>query len=347
MYECIREQSETLARIVESQAAQAEALARRMESAARIHVVGIGTSWHAALVSEHLLRTVGERHDARAWNAHEFVHHPPELLGEDVVVVLSHTGRKRVSREAIELAHSAGATTALVTGEDTEADTDQADIVITTSTPERSAAYTMSHTGAMTAMALVAASISGTSSDGALDAVRALPQAMEAALATDDDARALAGRYSDSRWLAFAGGGPNAATAYEAALKINEAAYMVTTGFELEQFLHGPFIATTKGCLLTVIAPPGPYRARAAQLVKAGQAAGADVVALVEGLDGAFAGADGILRLPSVAEFLSPIVYLPPLQLFTYWLALEQGVNPDTFRMDQAEHKAAFDQYGL
>lgn len=347
MYECIREQPEAIARVIDTQASAAAELAGRIEAAARVHIVGIGTSWHASLVSESLLRTVGERHEARAWNAHEFVSSPPGLLGEDVVIVLSHTGRKAISRQALELAHAAGAATALLTCDDTEANLSHADTVLTTGAPERSAAYTVSHTSAMTAMALVAASISGTSQSGAMDAIKTLPDAMSAALTTDDKAKALAKRYFESRWLAFAGSGPNAPTAYEAALKINEAAYLITTGFEIEQFLHGPFVATTTGCLVTVIGPPDPYHARAAQVARAAKATGADVMALVQTGDSDFGGADAVIEMPGVAEFLTPIVYLPPLQLFTYWLARECGTNPDTFRLDQPEHKTAFDLYGL
>ena len=333
--------------VIDTQIAAAAELAGGIESADRVHVVGIGTSWHASLVSEHLLRTVGERNDVRAWNAHDFVHRSPQLSGEDMVVVLSHTGRKAISRRALELAHTAGAGTALVTGRDTEADLSQADLVLTTSPPDRSAAYTVSHTSAMTAMALVAASISGTGSSGAMDTIRALPDAMGAAIATESRAKALAKRYANSRWLAFAGGGHNAATAYEAALKINEAAYLVTTGFELEQFLHGHFVATTEGCLVTLVAPPGPFHDRAAQVARAAKATGAQVAALVASGDSDFGAADETIELPSVADFLTPIVHLPPLQLFTYWLALESRSNPDTFRMDQPEHKVAFDLYGL
>ena len=347
MYECIAEQPEAIARVIDSQASVAAELAARIEAAARVHVVGIGTSWHASLVSEHMLRAVGERHDARAWNAHEFVEHPPELLGEDVVIVLSHTGRKAISRRALQLAHEAGATTALVTCDDTEADLSNTDLVLKTGGPDRSAAYTMSHTSAMTAMALVAASISGTASGTAMGEIKALPDAISAAIATNDQTKELAGRYADSRWLAFAGGGHNAATAYEAALKINEAAYLVTTGFELEQFLHGPFVATTSGCLVTLVAPPGRYHARAVQAANAAKATGAAAMALVQAGDQSFGSADDTIELPAVADFLTPIVYLPPLQLFTYWLALQSGPNPDTFRMDQPEHKAAYDLYGL
>ena len=57
--------------------------------------------------------------------------------------------------------------------------------------------------------------------------------------------------------------------------------------------------------------------------------------------------ADNVLVLPRVAEALSPIVYVVPLQLLTYWLALERGRNPDTFRLDDPTHRAAREHYSL
>ena len=54
-----------------------------------------------------------------------------------------------------------------------------------------------------------------------------------------------------------------------------------------------------------------------------------------------------MVALPRVSEALSPIVYLVPLQLFTYWLALDRGRNPDTFRLDDPAHLAAREHYSL
>lgn len=57
--------------------------------------------------------------------------------------------------------------------------------------------------------------------------------------------------------------------------------------------------------------------------------------------------ADTVIGLPSVIEELSPIVYVTPLQLLTYWLALDRGRNPDTFRLDDPTHLAAREHYSL
>ena len=55
--------------------------------------------------------------------------------------------------------------------------------------------------------------------------------------------------------------------------------------------------------------------------------------------------AEHILVVPEVEEWLAAFVHLVPLQLLTYFMALERGVNPDTGRMEQAAHAAASRHY--
>jgi glucosamine 6-phosphate synthetase-like amidotransferase/phosphosugar isomerase protein len=51
--------------------------------------------------------------------------------------------------------------------------------------------------------------------------------------------------------------------------------------------------------------------------------------------------AEQILTVPETPEWLTAFVHLLPLQLLTYFLALERGLNPDTGRQDQPAHAAA------
>ncbi|MBI4337404.1 MAG: SIS domain-containing protein [Chloroflexi bacterium] len=345
MYECIHDQPKAVRGILDSQGEAAKALAARVLAARQVHIVGIGTSWHASLVGEHLLRQVGGRDDARAWNSFEFCAYPPRLGAGDVVIVLSHRGTKQYSLKALALAKQAGALTAVVTGQDSAARVDLADVVLRTSYQDRSSAFTISNTGAMTSLAMVAVHLGGEAHAGSL---RALPEQVTAALALEPQVRQWAKSVKGSGWFCFAGWGPNAATAYEVALKINEAAYPVTTAFEMEEFLHGPFVATTAGCLVTLIAPPGPGYERALEIGRAVRETGAHLAALVqEGDKDMAAVAHEVLSLPPVPEFFTPIVYLTPLYLFTYWLALELGRNPDVFRLNDPLHQAARRHYAL
>ena len=341
LYECIHDQPQAIRQVLDSQGEAVKAMAERIKSAQRVHVVGIGTSWHASLVGEFLLRQVGGRRDARAWNSFEFDAYPPNLNGDDLVIVMSHSGRKHYSMRVLEGAKAAGAVVALVTSTESEGRLDLADVVLRTSYREKSATHTISHTTAMTALMMVAVELGGNDS-ACSSALQKLPDAVASALRLEPQMQYLAREYKDAPWYIFTGWGPNTSTAYEVALKINEAAYPVVTAFQLEQYLHGPFCATTEGCVVTFIAPPGPGYERALQLVRANKETGAKVVTLMREGDSEMASiADHSIFLPEVPEFLTPVVYLATLHLFTYWLAIEMGRNPDTFRRHEPRHAAA------
>ena len=345
MHDCIHDQPEAIANVLRSQVEAAEEIAALASEARRTYVCGIGTSWHAALVGEHLFKTAGH-HDAQALHSFEFAAYPPPLSGDDLVIVMAHSGTKHFSGEALRLAKESGAKTAILTCETSEARLELADVVLRTTYRDRSSAFTVSHTGAMTALALIASKLLGGAELGR--ELEGLPNAMASALECEPVVRELVGQVREFGWYCFAGWGPNASTAYEAALKINEATYDVTTAFQLEQFLHGPFVATGPRCSVTLIAPPGPGYERSLEIGRAVKATGGGLSALVaEGDEEMAAVADHSVRVPSVTEALSPIVYVAPLQLFTYWLALDRGKNPDTFRLDDPTHLAAREHYSL
>ncbi len=345
MYDCIQDQPEAIAQILESQGSASDKLAALALKARRIYVCGIGASWHAALVGEHLFRSVGMS-ETRAWNSFEFASYPQALTNEDLVIVMAHSGRKHYSGEALHLARESGASTAIITGLTSEARFDQVDVVMRTTYRDRSSSYTVSHTGAMTALALIASRMPG--GEGICQDLNRLPDLVTSALKREPEVKELVGIVKHYGWYCFAGWGPNASTAYEAALKINEATYDVTTAFQLEQFLHGPFAAIGLQASVTLVSPPGPGYNRSLEIGRAVKATGAGLTALVsEEDDDMVTVADKVVTLPEMNEGLSPIVYLVPLQLFTYWLALDRGRNPDTFRLDDPTHLAARQHYSL
>lgn len=95
MYRTIHRQPEELRRLLSEGWEQAAEAAERLQGARRVYTVGIGTSYHAALVGSWLLRAAGC--DARAVNSFDFAVYPEavDLGPKDAVVVLAHTGVKR------------------------------------------------------------------------------------------------------------------------------------------------------------------------------------------------------------------------------------------------------------
>jgi glucosamine--fructose-6-phosphate aminotransferase (isomerizing) len=340
----IQEQPDAFANAVTRNRAALGAFAAKAAGLERLYVVGIGTSWHAALMAEHFMREFGGGMQTIAVHSFDFVLYGPSLTERDAVVVVSHTGRKSYSVDALERATDSPTLVALVAGESGAELHDGVEHLFVTVPPEGSATYTYSYTSALAVLAELAARIgairSGTASmDGSL-LTETVPGALRAALDSEDQARELAARHRGARRIWLSGSGPAGVTALEVALKIKEAAYLMAEGIPTEQMLHGPFQSVDPADLMVLIAPQGPGQARTADLAAEAKEIGLDVIVVS---DGSWSGpADSLITVPPVPESLAAITTLVPLQLFAYWLAIESGTNPDRFRLDDERFARAF-----
>jgi glucosamine--fructose-6-phosphate aminotransferase (isomerizing) len=339
MHDAIYAQPGALRLVTRGNEAALDGASERLRGMERVLLSGIGTSWHATLVGELLFAHLGRLgHRARAFHSFELKSYWPDFDTKTGVVVVSHRGTKRYSREALEKAKATGGVGVVITGKGHD-HLAAADYTLRTVEQEHSAAHTISFTCAMTLLAALAARIGR--DDGIRQELDALPDQLALLLGQEswDD---LAAKFADRRCYYFVGGGPNTATAYEAALKMNEANHTVALGYNCEQLLHGPWAALDPRDAVFVIAPPGPSYERCLTVARAAKEVGAPVIALVQEGDKDIAPlAAETIALPVIHELLSPILAVVPLQLFTYHTALMRGVNPDTMRGDQPAHGRA------
>ncbi|HEY6761973.1 MAG TPA: SIS domain-containing protein [Baekduia sp.] len=278
-------------------------------------LVGIGTSWHAAEHGAWLLRAAGVR--ATAAHAADLAPYDVPIDETSGVVVLSHTGHTGYTMEVLARARAAGAETVHVSAIGAGGD-------LETVAPEKSYAYTASHTAALARLAQLATALGADLGD--LDAV---PDAVDAALASRPAPLIAPPR----RLVELIGAGPNAWTAAEGALKIREASYVAAEGLSSEQFFHGPAVALDAQDTLVVLDGGGPMAARTAKIADAVAATGAQVVRLAE---------------TSLGEPLS----IFPLTILVQRIALElseaRGVSPDRFRFEEDPgREAAFEAVGF
>jgi len=340
MHDAIYAQPGALRLVLRANAPAVAEAAARLRTMDRILLVGIGTSWHATLVGELLFARAGRfGHRARALHAFEAANYWPSPDARTGLVLVSHRGTKRFSLEALAAADGAAGVRVVVTGKGSGAGVATADVVLRTVEQEASAAHTVSYTCALALLAALAAAVGG--DDALVAALEALPD--QVALLLGQEAwDELAARLDGRRRYWFVGGGPNTATALEAALKMSEANHADAIGYNVEQFLHGPWAALEPDDLLVVVAPPGPTRERSLAAARVAREVGAPVVALADAADAEFAAlAVATIALPPVPELLSPIPAVVPLQLLTYHLALRRGVNPDTMRAERPAHARA------
>ena len=354
MYEAIMEQPAAMEAVLGKLSARVPAVAAELARKRRVYIVGIGTSWHAALVAGHWFRKfAGSGPVIEATHSFEFCAYPPDLSSDDAVIVISHRGTKTYSCLALEMAKSHGAYTVAITSTDPGPRITVADAQLNTVRQERSAAFTVSYTAALTALGMLAAAMGALTGQGddAAQLRASLDEAPKAAsqvLARRDEVEDAAGRFQSRERFICAGWGPNTANAYEVALKIKETSACDSEGLQIEQLLHGPFCSVDDKCLVTLIAPLGAGYERAMNVARASGEVGAPVWGLVQEGDAALSGlTTQSFAMPTVPEFWSPLVYVLPLQLFTYYLAVARDAHPDLFQQNNPRQAAARRHYEL
>jgi glucosamine--fructose-6-phosphate aminotransferase (isomerizing) len=343
MYQTMHRQPDDLAGLNKRNWEAAGEAASLLEACPRVWLVGIGTSFHAALVGEWLFRAAGK--DARAVNSFDFATYSGiyPLAPSDGVVVLAHTGTKSYSALALERATAQKAT--VISVGSTTAEHPGSRLILRTVEKERSAAYTASHTAAMFALAQVATEIAHAARAGSGNAWRAaleaLPAQAQSVLKRHDEVRAVAEPAAFKRMYAT-GAGPNAATALEAVIKVREASTANIDGLPLEQFLHGPIVSVNGGDVAVVVNVKG---ANQVTTTRTGEIAG--VLGRIGALlwlvgNGAAEVPDAtVFDLPEVPEEISPILAVVPVQMLAYELAVTRKANPDRFRREDPKYAQA------
>jgi glucosamine--fructose-6-phosphate aminotransferase (isomerizing) len=349
VYEAIHAQPELIEQVL-GKRAEIERAADAVAQKERITFVGIGTSLHAARVAESWMREFsGGRFWAHVEQSFELVHHPIAFGAGDAVIVITHTGASTASIEAFRMAREAGALTVMITGLMSGDGVRGADFQIQTCEQELAFAYTKSYTTALAALALMIARVvekknllAGPSPLAALERV---PDLLRQALQLEPSVREWAKRVAPLARIEIFGSGAAWATASEAALKIKEASYIAAEGFETEEILHGPFSETDARGSLIGLFTGGTTDERGRQILRAAGELKMPRAAVTVPLANHDLSAEQILQVPAAPEWLAAFVHLIPLQLLTYFLAVERAVSPDSGRMEQPAHAAASKHY--
>lgn len=285
----------------------AEEQAERLEGR-RIVAVGTGTSWHAANHAVWLFREAGV--DCRALQAMDAAQYGIPVHEGDAIVVFSHRNTKRFSSEVLERSRDLPEIPVVVIG-----GLGSPGVDLETVEPERCAAFTASHLGALLRCAQLANAL------GASLPLEAVPGVVEAALDRD------LGLVPPGRLLELIGAGPNQWTAAEGALKVRETARVATEGLSVEQFFHGPSVAVDERDTLVALDGGGPGVTRLNEVVGAAEACGTRIHLFSE---------------TDLGEALSVFPLTVIVQRIALELAEQLGTDPDAFGYDVPGRKEAW-----
>ncbi|MFQ3332413.1 MAG: glucosamine--fructose-6-phosphate aminotransferase (isomerizing) [Flavobacteriales bacterium] len=310
---------------------------QKIINADRIIIVACGTSWHAALIGEHLLEDFA-RIPVEVEYASEFRYRNPIIRETDVVLAISQSGETADTLAALELAKEKGATIlgiCNVAGSSIPRLTHAG--IYTHAGPEIGVASTKAFTTQVVVLTLMALGIGkkkGTLSDTdyrqIIRELELIPEKVERVLKTNDQIEAIAKEFKDATNFLYLGRGYNFPVALEGALKLKEISYIHAEGYPAAEMKHGPIALIDDEMPIVVIATKKGNYDKVVSNIQEVKARGGRLIAIVsEGDKTVKKLADYCIEIPNCFEELTPLLSNIPLQLLSYHIALLRGCNVD------------------
>lgn len=309
----------------------------KLISAKRIIIIGCGTSWHAGLVGEYLFEELA-RIPVEVEYASEFRYRNPVILSDDVVIAISQSGETADTLAAIKLAKEQGATVigiCNVVGSSIPRLTHAG--VYTHAGPEIGVASTKAFTAQVTVLSMMAMLlgherkiISDDNYQNLVEELVNIPSKIEQILNESAQIKQIAELYKKSNNCLYLGRGYLFPVALEGALKLKEISYIHAEGYPAAEMKHGPIALIDEHMPVFVIAAKDKSYDKIVSNIQEVKARKGIVIAIVSEGDTVIRKlADHVMEVPLVAESLTPLLAVIPLQLLSYYIAVKRGCNVD------------------
>ena len=248
-------------------------------------------------------------------------------LERALVIGVSQSGEGEDINRVLENARKCGAFTIGITNEPSSSMVKLVDeTLLMHGGQERSVAATKTFSGQMMLFYMLADCFG--KNKGAIDYAR-IPEFTARALEQKPAIIELVQRYVFMENCVVVGRGLAYANAYEFALKLMETCYVVAERFSSADFLHGPVAMIERHFPVILFAPPGVMLQGTRDLIRRLRELRADTLTITADLDAAAMCSRSIIMPREIDEFVAPIPYIIPAQLFAALLAEAKGLDPD------------------
>lgn len=306
-------------------------------NAKRIVIVACGTSWHAGLLGKYLIQDMC-RIPVEVEYASEFRYSNPVLDERDIVIAISQSGETADTLAAIKIAKGMGAFVYGISnavGSSIPRETDSGTYIHVG--PEIGVASTKAFTGQVMVLTMLAISIAQVKKTMTSEQIEELgkyilkiPKIVEKVLRLSEKIERLSLIYTYARNFLYLGRGYSYPVALEGALKLKEISYIHAEGYPAAEMKHGPIALIDAEMPSVIIAPNDHLYEKIVSNVQQVKARGGSIIAIVTEGDTIIRNiADHVLEVPEMPECLSPIITSIPLQLLSYYIAINKGKDVD------------------
>ena len=295
----------------------------------RVVFVACGTSYHASLIGKYLIEPLAGI-PTEVLLASEFKYSARTLDEKTLVIFISQSGETADTLKALDIANETSKTLAIVNVVGSSMTRRAQYVIQTQAGPEIGVAATKTYVSQLTAIYLFAGLLAG--DEELLSKLEKVPDYINEILRDSDVIKQLSVKYRYAKDFFYLGRGYAYPTALEGALKLKEITYIHGEGYAAGELKHGPLALIDKGIPVVVLLPPGENLEKTMSNLEEVRARGADVLAIGARKDKEqFTHAKDIFLInDDVDEIIAPLVYIVPLQLLSYYVAIsKEGVDPD------------------
>ena len=316
-----------------------------LEKIDQIQILACGTSRHAAMVGAYLLEQFAGI-PTNVYFASEFRYSPPPVSQNTLTIGVSQSGETadtlaalRMERERRDLIkdsnfafHQLGITNRL----DSSLARELGNVIDIGSGIEIGVAATKTFLGQMLSfygLTLLFASHKQKRSSKEIqdlsNDLRLVPKQLSDLIKKHDAlSKEIAHLFVETKDVIFLGRGINYPIALEGALKLKEISYIHAQGYPAGELKHGPIALLDQHVPVISIAVPGVVYEKVISNSQEAKARDARLIGVAPNGPGSEM-FDELFSIPKVSEWISPLLTVIPLQLFSYHIAAHKGLDVD------------------
>lgn len=301
-----------------------------------IHIIGMGTALHAGEIGGYMIQDLAGI-PVTVSDASELHYGNPIVKRNTLFFAVSQSGETADTLNCVrEIQNKGGKVLGIVNSVgSTLARLSDGGVYIHAG-QEISVASTKAFTSQITVFALLALligrkrALKQSQGQQLVKEILSIPDKIREVLNVEEQIKKLAKKYKDVGSFLILGRGINYPVAKEGALKIKEISYIHAEGFSSGGLKHGPLALVTEGIPALFLLPEGDTFDKGISNIEEVKARNGDVIIITNSRrdDIKNLGVE-VIRVPYTLELLSPLLMVIPLQLLSYYIALELGREID------------------
>ncbi len=305
-----------------------------LKSINKIYIVACGTAMHAGLVAKHSLEKLCKI-QTEVDIASEFRYRDPLLDEKTLCIFISQSGETADTIAALKLSKEKGAKTIAISNVIGSSITREAHYSIYTHAgPEIAVASTKAYTSQVILLTILSIyfaeilEVDNSEINTLKKDILELPKKIEDTLKVSKNIESFAKKVYQEKDIFFLGRGIDETVAKEGSLKLKEISYIHSESYAAGELKHGPIALIEKGITVIGIMTDKNLVKKTISNIQEVITRGAKTLIVTnQEIDNKMF--EEVINIPSTNTLISPILSIIPLQLFSYYIAKEKGLDVD------------------